>query len=120
MTSCHSNILNQPNDPTKSGKPEQPIDRPIEQPVEQPIEQSDEPTNQTNTTTDKKRKSKRNTKSETTTIADYNKMSPDQTCIIYKFQSRPPYEGFILILVIAVIMVFVWWWLNSKLKASEQ
>lgn len=92
---------------------------PPNQPVEQPHDKQDD-TNTTSTNTDKKRKNKRNAKSETTTIADYNRMSPDQTCIIYKFQSRPPYEGFILILVIAVFMVFVWWWLNSKLKASEQ
>ena len=31
-------------------------------------------------------------------------------CIVYKFQSRPPYEGFILILVILMfIVIFVWW-----------
>ena len=55
------------------------------------------------------------------TIADHSgKNSSDQACIVYKFQSRPPYEGFVLILVIVVIAILLLWWLNSKLKASEQ
>ena len=55
------------------------------------------------------------------TIADHSgKSSSDQACIVYKFQSRPPYEGFILILVIIVVAILLLWWLNSKLKASEQ
>jgi hypothetical protein len=55
------------------------------------------------------------------TIADHNgKSSADQACIVYKFQSRPPYEGFILILVIIVLSIILLWWLNGKLKASKQ
>jgi hypothetical protein len=55
------------------------------------------------------------------TIADHSgKGSSDQACIVYKFQSRPPYEGFVLILVIVVVAILLLWWLNSKLKASEQ
>lgn len=54
----------------------------------------------------------------------YDELSPmmndeyNQTCVVYKFQSRPPYEGFILILVIVVIIVLLLWWLNSKLKVD--
>lgn len=60
-------------------------------------------------------------KFDTSTIADHsNKSSSDQACIVYKFQSRPPYEGFVLILVLVVIIILFIWWLNSKLKASEQ
>jgi hypothetical protein len=59
--------------------------------------------------------------SNTSTIADYSgKSSSDQAPIVYKFQSRPPYEGFLLILVIVVVAILLIWWLNSKLKASEQ
>jgi hypothetical protein len=56
----------------------------------------------------------------TSTIADYSSKNNDHTCIVYKFRSRPPYEGFVLILVIVVIAILLIWWLNSKLKASEQ
>jgi len=49
-------------------------------------------------------------------IADHSgKSSSDQACIVYKFQSRPPYEGFVLILVIVVIIVLLIWWLTSKI-----
>lgn len=68
---------------------------------------------------DKKRNENEN--DNTSTIADYtSKNTDDQTLIVYKFQSRPPYEGFVLILVIVVISILLIWWLNSKLKASEQ
>lgn len=39
------------------------------------------------------------------------KTNVKSSCIIYKFNSRPPCEGFILILVIALIVVVVIWWL---------
>lgn len=55
----------------------------------------------------------------TTTIPDHSVKGSDQTCIVYKFQSRPPYEGFVLILVIVVVIILLIWWLNSKLQASE-
>lgn len=56
----------------------------------------------------------------TSTIIDHNsRNNNDQTCIVYKFQSRPPYEGFVLILIIVVVAILLLWWLNSKLKASE-
>lgn len=55
----------------------------------------------------------------TTTIPDHSVKESDQTCIVYKFQSRPPYEGFVLILVIVVVIILLIWWLNSKLQASE-
>ena len=54
-------------------------------------------------------------------VIDYEcNRSYDQPCIVYKFQARPPYEGFVLILVIVVIAILLIWWLYSKLKASEQ
>ncbi|VBB18456.1 hypothetical protein YASMINEVIRUS_919 [Yasminevirus sp. GU-2018] len=55
----------------------------------------------------------------TSTIPDHSTKVSDQACIVYKFRSRPPYEGFILILAIVVITVLLLWWLNSGLKASE-
>lgn len=65
--------------------------------------------------------SKKNTKKDTTsTIPDHSIKGSDQACVVYKFQSRPPYEGFVLILIIVVLVVLLIWWLNSKLKASEQ
>lgn len=49
-------------------------------------------------------------------IADHSgKGSSDQACIVYKFQSRPPYEGFVLILVIVVIVIVLLWWLTCKI-----
>ena len=36
-----------------------------------------------------------------------------ESCIVYKFYSRPPYEGFILILIIIVIAILLIWWLHS-------
>lgn len=53
--------------------------------------------------------------SVTSSIPDHSVHLTDKTCIVYKFQSRPPYEGFILILTIIVIIVLLLWWLNSKL-----
>lgn len=50
------------------------------------------------------------------TIPDHSVKTTNQACIVYKFQSRPPYEGFILILVIVVISILLIWWLNSKLN----
>jgi hypothetical protein len=38
----------------------------------------------------------------------------NKSCIIYKFQSRPPFEGFILILIIIMISILFIWWLNKK------
>lgn len=59
-------------------------------------------------------------KHETSTVADHtSRHNSDQTCVVYKFQSRPPYEGFILILIIVVIAIVLIWWLNARLKASE-
>ena len=55
----------------------------------------------------------------TTTIADHVVRNLDKNCIIYKFQSRPPYEGFILILIIVLIAILFLWWLNTKLKCSK-
>lgn len=48
------------------------------------------------------------------TIPDNFKDNDKETCIVYKFHSRPPYEGFILILFIVVVAVILLWWLNSK------
>lgn len=55
-----------------------------------------------------------------TTLADHSGRYSDQSCVVYKFHSRPPYEGFVLILIIVVIAIVLIWWLNSKLQASEQ
>jgi uncharacterized protein HemY len=61
-----------------------------------------------------------NNKQESSTVADHtSRYNTDQVCVVYKFQSRPPYEGFVLILIIVVIIILLLWWLNSKLKASE-
>lgn len=40
----------------------------------------------------------------------------ENDCIVYKFEARPPYEGFILVLVIVVIIVLLIWWLYTKIK----
>ena len=32
-------------------------------------------------------------------------------CIVYKFRSRPPYEGFILLLIIVLITIIIIKWL---------
>ena len=53
-------------------------------------------------------------------VADYpNSNINEQNCVVYKFQSRPPYEGFVLILVIVVIVVVLLWWLTTKLNNSN-
>lgn len=61
-----------------------------------------------------KRESK--TDSVTTTIIDHVQDRPESSnhCVVYKFRSRPPYEGFILILVIVLLTALLIWWLNSK------
>jgi hypothetical protein len=50
----------------------------------------------------------------TTIMVDNVDKNRDNACIVYKFQSRPPYEGFILILLIVLIAILLIWWLNSK------
>ena len=64
--------------------------------------------------------SKNDKSSITTTVADHiqDKSSDDNTCVVYKFRSRPPYEGFILILVIVLITVLFIWWLNGKFSSE--
>lgn len=57
---------------------------------------------------------------KSTTLPDHVVRNLDQSCIIYKFQSRPPYEGFVLILVIVLISILFIWWLNTKLKCSNE
>lgn len=52
---------------------------------------------------------------ETSTIMDFNSnKSKEQSCVIYRFHSRPPYEGFILILVTIIIIILFIWFLNNK------
>lgn len=53
---------------------------------------------------------------ETTTIADHVQEKPECSggCVVYKFKSRPPYEGFILILIIILITALLLWWLSYK------
>ena len=63
--------------------------------------------------------SDKNTKHDTSTIADNSKNSNESACVVYKFQSRPPYEGFILILIIIVVAILLLWWLSTKLKAED-
>lgn len=54
---------------------------------------------------------------ESSTFVDYtDRHNSNHACIVYKFQSRPPYEGFILILFIIVIVILLLWWLNSKFQ----
>lgn len=69
---------------------------------------------------DKTEKNKDNHSDTISTIPDHSIKDSDQACIIYKFHARPPYEGFILILLIVVVAIILIWWLNSKLKASEE
>lgn len=52
---------------------------------------------------------------ELSTVADYTNRNNEEPCIVYKFQSRPPYEGFILILIIVLISILFLWWLNRQL-----
>lgn len=56
------------------------------------------------------------TDSITTTIIDHVQDRPEHSnqCVVYKFRSRPPYEGFILILIIVILTALFIWWLNSK------
>ncbi len=43
-----------------------------------------------------------------------SKREKHRPCIVYKFTSRPPYEGFILMLIIVIISImFTWWLLKS-------
>jgi hypothetical protein len=70
-----------------------------------------------NKSKDKKHKKRYDTMSS---IPDHSVKPTEQGCIVYKFQSRPPYEGFVLILIIVIIAIILLWWLNTKLKASEQ
>jgi len=50
----------------------------------------------------------------TVTSADNNVPSePNISCTVYKFQSRPPYEGFVLILLIVILAILFIWWLRS-------
>ena len=80
-------------------------------------------------TTDKMNTSKNNTSNSTKNISDNNNNNSsnkynnyastiadhttthNEPCIVYKFQSRPPYEGFVLILVIMVIITLLIWYL---------
>jgi hypothetical protein len=57
----------------------------------------------------------------TSTIMDHNgSVQGNQgQCVVYKFRSRPPYEGFVLILIIVVICILLIWWLNSKLSVGS-
>lgn len=51
-----------------------------------------------------------------TTIVDHVQDRDDgsSSCVVYKFRSRPPYEGFVLILLIVLIAILFLWWLNSR------
>lgn len=80
----------------------------------------EESSKRNNNTPSTKGNNKDNDNAYTSTIPDHSVKGSDQTCIVYKFQSRPPYEGFILILVIVVVAILLIWWLNSTLRASEQ
>lgn len=55
-------------------------------------------------------------KYDLSTVADYTTKNNEEPCIVYKFQSRPPYEGFILILIIVLIAILFLWWLNCKIN----
>jgi hypothetical protein len=61
-----------------------------------------------------------NSHTVTTTIVDHVQERPEHSnhCVVYKFRSRPPYEGFILILVIVLITALLIWWLNSKFTSD--
>ena len=55
----------------------------------------------------------------TSTIPDHSVKESEQGCIVYKFQSRPPYEGFVLILIIVLLAILLIWWLTSRFKSTE-
>jgi hypothetical protein len=57
-------------------------------------------------------------KKELTSIADHLDEHPIQSCTIYKFQARPPYEGFVLILIIIIIIILFIWLLISGICKS--
>ena len=61
-----------------------------------------------------------NSNTITTTIVDHIQERPEHSnhCVVYKFRSRPPYEGFILILVIVLLTALFIWWLNSKFTSE--
>jgi hypothetical protein len=42
------------------------------------------------------------------TTTDINQ---NNSCIVYKFRSRPPYEGFVFVLIILVILILLIYWL---------
>ena len=62
-----------------------------------------------------------NARTLTSTIADYVQYDNNKddihsnSCVVYKFRSRPPYEGFVLILFIVLITVLFIWWLNNRM-----
>ena len=70
--------------------------------------------------TSKNEKNKKLYDNTISSIPDHSTKYTDQACIVYKFQSRPPYEGFVLILIIIIIVILLLWWLNTKLKASDE
>jgi hypothetical protein len=78
--------------------------------------------NNRNGTDNKMRKTTRDRdESATTTIADHlqdRRSDASGTCVVYKFTSRPPYEGFILILIIVLLTAILIWWLNSKFTSD--
>lgn len=50
----------------------------------------------------------------TSTIVNHDhKKDINRSCVIYKFNARPPYEGFILILLIVVIAILLIYWLTK-------
>lgn len=68
------------------------------------IDNTDKTDKSDNTTTDK-------IENMTTTIVDHVQDENGSSCTVYKFSSRPPYEGFVLILVVVMFAILLIWWL---------
>lgn len=59
-----------------------------------------------------------NKKDTVSSIPDHCEKNIEHSCVIYKFQSRPPYEGFVLILLIVIITTILIWWLHTKIPKT--
>jgi hypothetical protein len=54
------------------------------------------------------------------TIVDYDDTHENEsTCVVYKFQSRPPYEGFVLLLLIIIIVILLIYFLIVRFNGNK-
>lgn len=52
-------------------------------------------------------------------VQDTSSGNASTTCVVYKFRSRPPYEGFVLILLIVLLTALLLWWLNGRFSSES-